>query len=67
MRMLRFRGRGPDGKAIWEPIKKDRNDPNYDNQFKTQKEQVMQGYKKLEERGGKSAYTAKQIKKIWAV
>ncbi len=79
MSRIRYIGRDKDGEPVWVPIDEapptamrvSRRLPRRDLKQKdvegmTPKQQVMRGYQQLEERGGRSVYSAKEIKRIWA-
>lgn len=70
MPRLRYLGRDEEGEPIWvDPadapplrVRKGLGKPHYEM---SQAEQVMHGYKQLEEKGWKSAYSKQDILRTW--
>lgn len=66
MPTLRYMGKDEDGEAIWVESKKARHTTNKPCWEKmTTREKALAGYRNMEDKGWKSAFSKNEVKRIW--
>lgn len=65
MPRLRYLGRDEEGEPLWSETKSAPQTRRFESHHKTQAECVLHGYKQLEDKGWRSAYSKQDILKTW--